>query len=163
MFNYKTAWLALLLIAAAVAAVVITPAWLIQPFAPQSQNSIQLSYFLKSWSPFATWIAAIVSAGLAVYIWSNSKKWLGKIILILPLIIVAVFTWFARQNHFEWMFNPLAQAAYAKVPYASFVNDDDMVLAVNINGEAVAYPVRQMAYHHIVQDVVGGMPITATY
>jgi len=37
------------------------------------------------------------------------------------------------------------------------------VLAVNVNGDSVAFPVRQMAYHHIVQDVVGGMPITATY
>ena len=34
---------------------------------------------------------------------------------------------------------------------------------VKINGDAAAYPVRQMAYHHIVQDVVGGTPITTTY
>jgi len=27
-------------------------------------------------------------------------------------------------------------------------------MAVEINGEAAAYPVRQMAYHHLVQDVV---------
>jgi len=37
-----------------------------------------------------------------------------------------------------------------------------MVLAVKIHGEAVAYPVRQMGYHHIMQDVVGGVPIAAT-
>src|SRR5712692_1826092 len=36
-------------------------------------------------------------------------------------------------------------------------------LAVKINKEAVAYPVRLMAYHHVVQDVVGGTPICATY
>jgi hypothetical protein len=27
----------------------------------------------------------------------------------------------------------------------------------------VAYPVRLMAYHHLVQDVVGGTPLVATY
>jgi len=27
----------------------------------------------------------------------------------------------------------------------------------------VAYPVRLMAYHHVVPDVVGGVPIVATY
>ena len=72
-------------------------------------------------------------------------------------------TWFARQNHFEWMFNPLPHSSYAKVTDASFVSDSDMVLAVTINGESAAYPVRLMAYHHVVQDQVGGTPIVATY
>jgi hypothetical protein len=38
-----------------------------------------------------------------------------------------------------------------------------MVIAVDIKGDAVAYPVRQLAYHHIVQDVVGDTPIVVTY
>jgi hypothetical protein len=38
-----------------------------------------------------------------------------------------------------------------------------MVLAVEIGGESVAYPVRLMAYHHLVGDTVGGVPIVATY
>jgi hypothetical protein len=38
-----------------------------------------------------------------------------------------------------------------------------MVMAIEINGDAVAYPVRQMGYHHVINDVVGGKPITATY
>ena len=46
---------------------------------------------------------------------------------------------------------------------ANWVEDGDMVLAVEKNGEAAAYPVRQVAYHHVVQDVVGGVPIVATY
>jgi hypothetical protein len=61
------------------------------------------------------------------------------------------------------MFHPLANAGYAKVSEATFVGDSDMVLAVENNGEAVAYPVRLMAYHHLVQDTVGGTPIVATY
>jgi hypothetical protein len=61
------------------------------------------------------------------------------------------------------MFNPLAQSSFAKIADVDFVNDGDMVLGVAVNGESAAYPVRQMAYHHLVQDVVGGMPITATY
>ena len=83
----------------------------------------------------------------------------------MPLLLIPVFaaTWMARQNHFEWMFNPLPNPAYAKVSEANFVADTDMVMAVETNGESVAYPVRQMAYHHVVQDVVGGKPITATY
>jgi hypothetical protein len=43
------------------------------------------------------------------------------------------------------------------------MTDDDRVLAVNIGNESVAYPIRLMAYHHLVGDTVGGTPIVATY
>ena len=100
---------------------------------------------------------------LSAYVWVNSRRRIGKILVFIPLFVVLLFTWFARQNHFEWMFNPLAKTSFAPASEAEFVGDDDMVLSVKINGDAAAYPVRQMAYHHIVQDVVGGTPITTTY
>jgi hypothetical protein len=33
-----------------------------------------------------------------------------------------------------------------------------MVMAIDGKGDPVAYPVRQLAYHHLVQDSVGGVP-----
>jgi len=161
--NYKAAWIFLLTIALTVFAMVATPVWLIQPFAPQTERALQISYFLKTWSPLITLAALLVSITLIIYIWRDSKRWFGKAFTLLPFAVVLVCVWFARQNHFEWMFNPLAQTAFTSVSETDFVADDDMVLAVKINGEAVAYPIRQMAYHHVVQDVVGGTPITATY
>ena len=35
--------------------------------------------------------------------------------------------------------------------------------AVLAGADAVAYPVCQIAYHHLVEDSVGGVPIVATY
>ncbi len=162
-FNYTAAWLFLLAIALAVFAITAIPVWLIQPFAPQTENALRVSHFLKSWSPFFTLAALLISVALIVFLWRNSKRWFAKAFLFAPLVVVLPCVWFARQNHFEWMFNPLAQTAFSKTGETDFVSDDEMVLAVKLNGEAVAYPVRQMAYHHIVQDVVGGQPITATY
>ena len=162
-FKYTAVWLSLLAIALAVFALTAIPVWLIQPFAPQTENALRVSYFLKSWSPILTSAALLISIILIVFLWRNSRRWFAKASLFLPLLVVLPCVWFARQNHFEWMFNPLAQTAFAKANETDFVRDDDMVLAVKINGEAVAYPVRQMAYHHVVADVVGGQPITATY
>jgi phosphoglycerol transferase MdoB-like AlkP superfamily enzyme len=153
----------LLLIVAAVVAMVFIPVWFIKPFDAQTERQIEISYLLKSWSPILTIVFALFAIGLAVFIWKNSKRWFGKSALIVPLLVIFGFTWFARQNHFEWMFNPLENTKFASVSETDFVKDDEMVLAVNINGDAVAFPVRQMAYHHIAQEVVGGMPITATY
>lgn len=162
-FNYKAAWILLLATVLAVLASVAVPVWLIQPFAPQTENALRVSYFLKAWSPLFTLAALLFSVGLSVFLWRGSKRWFGKAFLFAPLAAILFGVWFARQNHFEWMFNPLAQTNFARVSETDFVADDDMVLAVKIGTDAAAYPVRQMAYHHIVQDVVGGQPITATY
>ncbi len=38
-----------------------------------------------------------------------------------------------------------------------------MVLAIEVGGEARAYPVDLVAYHHIVNDELNGQPLAATY
>lgn len=161
--GYKSAWLLLLLAVAIAFAFIFIPVYLIQPFASQTERALAISYFLKTWSPIVTPLLAVGVIGLVVVAWRNSKRWYSKVPLVLPIFLSLVFAWFAQQNHFEWMFNPLTSSDFAKASEVDFVKDDEMVLAVKINGDAVAYPVSLMAYHHIAQDVVGGTPITATY
>ena len=73
---------------------------------------------------------------ITVYTGIEEEKAKAALLIILfPLLAV---TWFSRQNHFEWMFNPLVHTTYAKSNEATFVNDSDMVLAVTNNGESVA-------------------------
>jgi hypothetical protein len=156
------AWITLLLIVLAGLAMVLVPVWIIQPFKPQSARGLELSFALRRWSPLGT-VIALILALLLVGLLIRGARWWGKVMLAIIILPLLASTWFARQNHFEWMFNPLANTAYAKPSEAAFVGDNDMVLAVENNGEAVAYPIRLMAYHHLVQDVVGGTPIVATY
>jgi hypothetical protein len=154
-------WPLLLLIAVVALAVVIVPAWVIQPFRPQSPRGLEVSYALKRISPFITIAALLACVALMVKLWRGAR-W-SRIFLIRLLVPPALSAWFARQNHFEWMFNPLANAGYVRADAATFVADSDLVMAVARNGEAAAYPIRQLAYHHVVQDTVGRMPIVVTY
>jgi len=117
---------------------------------------------LRRWSPITTLLAAIAVLALVVWLWRGTRWW-RKPALVIALLLTLTATWFARQNHFEWMFNPLPNAAYAKTSDAGFMTDADMVMAVESNGDAAAYPIRLMAYHHVVQDTVGGTPLVATY
>jgi hypothetical protein len=141
---------------------VAVPVWIIQPFKAQTDRGVAISYVLRSWSPIVTIAAVIISFLIVGWLWRGTR-WFAKAALVFLLLPLLAATWFARQNHFEWMFHPLPHAAYVSPTEASFVGDSDMVLAVENNGEAVAYPVRLMAYHHVVQDVVGGTPLIATY
>ena len=159
----KTAWLALLVIVLLGLTIVLAPVWIIQPFRPQSQTDVALSYTLRRWSPLFTLVASVLALTLVIFLWRGARRWWRKTALVLIVLPLLAATWLARQNHFEWMFHPLPNAAYSRPGEAAFVADADMVMAIEGNGEAVAYPVRLMAYHHVVQDMVGGTPIVATY
>lgn len=158
----RIAWLLLLFVILATVAIVAAPVWIIQPFKPQTDRGVSVSFAMRTWSPTITITALIISFLIVGWLWRGTR-WFAKAALVILLLPLLAATWFARQNHFEWMFNPLAHSAFAKAGDATFVDASDMVLAVENNGDAVAYPVRLMAYHHLVQDVVGGRAVVATY
>jgi hypothetical protein len=163
MASRRGAWLALLLLPLLALAVVMLPVMLIRPFAPQSPFSIALAYTLRRWSPWLTVAVALAALALAVRLWREAPRLIPRIAAVLLGLVAVATTWMARQNHFEWMFAPLPDARFARAADAAAAAPDDMVLAVTTGGDAVAYPVRQIAYHHLVEDSVGGVPIVATY
>ena len=93
--------------------------------------------------------AVLLALALASIVRGRPRWWQWA-----PLVLLAatggMSAWFARQNHFEWMFHPLRDPTYAPAGLAPFLDDRDMVTAVEIGGDAVAWPVREMAYHHVV-------------
>ncbi len=157
-------WAAALLAVVAVAvAVVWIPAWTMRPFVPQSAAEMARAYTLRRLGPAATLAAFAAAVVLAWRLW-GSTRWLGRLLLALVLVPVGVAVWVARQNHFEWMFPPLAHRGFAApAAAAGFVDPGELVLAVQVEGDAAAYPVRQVAFHHLVEDVVGGTPVAVTY
>jgi hypothetical protein len=159
----RIAWILLAVIVLVSLAIVALPVWIIQPFRPQTPQGLEWSYLMRRWSSSVTLFALAVGLALVAWLWRGSRRWWRKTLLIIILVPLLASTWFSRQNHFEWMFNPLSNSSYEKTGEAGFVDDSDVVIAVENNGEASAYPVRLMAYHHLVQDVVGGTPIVATY
>ena len=158
----KSKWLAFAACAVLTIAVAFTPAFLIQPFKPQTENAVAVSHLLKRVSPPLTTILLVVMFILAFKLWRGARWW-SRALAIIAIAVSTLGAWFARQNHFEWMFNPLPNPSYVRADAAAFVDGADLVLAVERNGEDAAYPVRQLAYHHLVQDVVGKVPIVVTY
>ncbi len=52
---------------------------------------------------------------------------------------------------------------FVAVGDAGFLTDRDPVLALEVDGEARAYPLQILIWHEIVNDTVGGEPIAVTY
>jgi uncharacterized protein DUF3179 len=142
---------------------VAIPAVLIRPFRPQTLLGVALAYELRQKAPAVTLVGLGLLLTLLARLARHVTRWWQWPPLVLLVALGAFPAWFARQNHFEWMFNPLPDPTYAPATLVDFVEDRDMVVAVEIGGDAVAWPVRQMAYHHIVEDDVGGVPVVSTY
>lgn len=159
----RAAWSAGILLPLLAVALAIVPLWLDQPFGVQTPAIMAAVFHMRTWAPALTLIAALGTLLAAARLWPVARA-LGRVLLV-PLVgLAGGATWLAWQNPFEWMFNPVRAAHYAPLAEAaSFVGDDDMLLVVTLNGETAAYPVRQIGYHHIAQDVVGGVPIVVTY
>lgn len=158
----RLAALGLFLLVVAAVALVAIPLWEIRPFEPQTQAGVALAYACRRAAPWATVLALAAGAALAAGLWRDARWW-RRALLVLALVPLGGAAWLARTNVFEKMFAPLANPRYARVDEAGWMKDGDLVLGVERNGEAVAWPVRQIAYHHLVMDEIGGVPVAATY
>jgi len=142
-------------------ALFFVPAFIIRPFRYQSPGALHLALVFRQLAPVGTILAACGVVGLTVWAWKAASR-LRKILMVAAAVLVVGSATMARMNYFEWMFHPVQQPGFEKADDAK-LDAGEMVLTVSINGDARAYPVREMAYHHIVNDVVGGVPIAATY
>jgi hypothetical protein len=157
---------AAILIPAALAvlvALVVVPLAIDQPFGSQTPRIMAWAFAMRRWSPLITLAAAALVGALGVSLWRQTPRVAVKGALVAAVAVSLGVVWLARQNPFEWMFNPLPQARYVPARDASFVAESDLVLAVTLDHDASAYPIRLLAYHHLVNDRIGRTPAVVTY
>ena len=58
---------------------------------------------------------------------------------------------------------PLWEPEFVEASKAGFLRDEDIVIGVTGDGVAKAYPGAATAWHHIVHDRLGNVPILATW
>jgi len=137
------------------------PAFIIRPFSHQSPRALLLAMTLRQRAPLVTVIAGVACFVLAIALWRTASRW-GKSFLALTLLLVTFSAVMARLNYFEWMFRPIDGPQFL-AQSESKLDAKEMIMGVRLGSDARAYPVSQMAYHHVLNDVVAGTPIAVTY
>jgi len=137
------------------------PAFIIRPFRYQNPRTLLWAMAIRQRAPLVSLLCAVVTLLLAVYLWRSSSRW-KKALLALAALAVTLSAVMSRLNHFEWMFHPVDSARFDSES-SSKLDAKEMILAVRYGDDAHAYLIREMAYHHILNDVVGGVPIAVTY
>jgi len=144
-------------------AVEILRVYFIMPF-PGSQESdtISIAYFLDKY----IWYIRIVLWLLIAFPLFNAltkNKWWAKVLLGLFLVFYGVvfyafnFKFLADKMFYQPKHKNLAAVAENKVA------TDKLIIGVAMDGEAKAYPIEIIGYHHQVQDTLAGQPIMITY
>jgi len=133
--------------------------YLIMPMpGSQRMNSIDVAYFLYRWR----WAFRIVF-GLMLAVGLLMANWKRKWMLMLPMgILLSVIYTLNFQMAADHMFYQPKKVLMAHAA-ANKVDTSGLVIGVVNNGEARAYPIRFLGYHHQVQDTIGGKPVIVTY
>lgn len=134
----------------------------IMPFpGSQEDETISMAYTLHQYIWFVRAIGWLLLAFLVFKGW-KAKPWA----LIVTGIFFILYGMALYMFNFKFLADKMFYQPQAKV-MATLANNeipaDDIVLGVEINGEAKAYPLEIIGYHHQVQDTLGGQPIMVTY
>ena len=137
--------------------------YLIMPF-PGSQydNTINIAYFL---SRNLWWIRLLL---LGIVIWQlyrfvRFKRFWKLGISMFFILLYGLIAYFLNYRlSADKMFLQPEQVTFAQGA-ANDVAPSKLVIGVQIKGEAKAYPIEIIGYHHQIRDVVGGKEIMVTY
>jgi tellurite resistance protein TehA-like permease len=141
---------------------VVYPIYVIRPFVHQEARQLALALVVMQFRPAITVIAAIAAVlSMAGYWRRQPRKWM-RVLPAAGAALAIVLAFLARVNIYELMFHPIVRPAFTAGREVK-LDGAEKVIAVRIGREARAYPIRDMSYHHVVNDVLGGTAIVATY
>src|SRR5262249_25111852 len=107
-------------------------------------------------------ISALAALVAMVGYWRAQPRRWRRILVAGGAGLVCLFAILARVNVYELMFNPIDKPSFAASSGVQ-LDKDEMLVAIKIGGQARAYPVRSISYHHVFNDVVDTKAIVATY
>jgi Protein of unknown function (DUF3179) len=137
------------------------PIYVIRPFTEQAPAALKRALWVLLYDKPVSLILASLLTALAFFLWRRSG-WIARTLLVPAIgitILAAVSTWI---NPYEQMFHPLGEPKYVAANLAA-IDPADMVIAVTLGKESRAYPIREMGYHHVVNDRLHQLPIVVTY
>lgn len=153
--------LCLLLASFAVLAFAAYPMYVIRPFREQTPAALERALWVLLHNKPPLFLLGCFLTVVALLLWRRAG-WLAKLLLAPAVgvaILAAALPWI---NPFEHMFHPVGEPKYIAASQAA-VDPNDMVIAVTLAGESRAYPIREMGYHHVVNDRLHGLPMVVTY
>ncbi|HMI78703.1 MAG TPA: DUF3179 domain-containing (seleno)protein [Ferruginibacter sp.] len=137
--------------------------YFIMPFpGSQEANTIQVAYFIDKYIWVFRIFGLILFVPPMIYVFRNSKWWRKILLAIFVLLYGFIFYMFNFKFLADKMFYQPKNKILASVA-TNKIDSNKLVIGVSMNGQAKAYPIEIIGYHHQVQDTIGGEPVMITY
>jgi len=152
----------LLLASVAALALALFPIYIIRPFREQKPAALQHALWVTLHDKPILFGLFLLIAICALFVWRRAG-WVPRLLLAPAMTIALLAAAAAWVNPYEqMMFHPFGEPRYVTIQQAG-IDAKDMVIAVTLGGESRAYPIREMGYHHVVNDRLHQLPIVVTY
>ena len=124
----------------------------------QQMNSVDLAYFLYRWRwSFRVVFSAMIAIGFFASHYKN--KWIPLFLFVLLFSVVYAVNFQMSADHMFYQPQKVLMVNAA----ANKVDSNRLVLGIVNNGQAKAYPIQFLGFHHQVKDSIGGKPVLVTY
>jgi hypothetical protein len=137
------------------------PIYVIRPFREQDPAALQRALWVLLHNKPILFGMFCLIATPAILVWRRSG-WVAKLVLVPTFCVTLIAVISSWINPYERMFHPFGAPQYTTIEHAS-LDPNDMVIVVTLGGESRAYGIREMGYHHIVNDRLHQLPIVVTY
>lgn len=152
-------------------AVEILRVYFIMPFpGSQYRDTIDIAYWLNNNIIWLRILGILLVAYSGVILYRKERSWKKYLVLAGLALYAVVFYLFNFRFLAEKMFLQPGVKTFAgggvAVGVAAGGNSiplDKLVIGLDLNREARAYPIQLIGYHHQVVDTVGGFPVMVTY
>lgn len=141
----------------------VLKSYFIMPFAGSYEsNALAVSYFFSNNIVWLRLVSILLIIYPLVYFVKNRK--LKPILLLLAIFAGYTALYFYLNIYLlpEEIYQPIKVKIFAS-KRENKISSDKLVIGVNINGTAKAYPLQIIGYHHHITDTVNGKPIIITY
>ncbi|RFM27472.1 DUF3179 domain-containing (seleno)protein [Deminuibacter soli] len=137
--------------------------YFIMPFpGSQQHQTIGFAYWLGRNIFWVRGVLLAVAAYALLTISYGVAMWKKLVLGVIVAFYAVVFYFFNFRFEADKMFYQPTHAFFAPAA-ANTIAPEKLVIGVSINGEAKAYPIQLIGYHHQVRDTVGHTPVMITY
>jgi hypothetical protein len=133
---------------------ILTPLVVALPPVNQTPQMLAAARASQALAPIASLLLVALTA---IQLWRRPVA--CGVLLTVALICLAL----SRVNLLERIFAPARDAQTAAIASFHDIRDTDMIIGVVIGDQSRAYPVRYLAYHHMLNDQLGSTALLSTY
>ncbi len=142
----------------------------IMPFPGSQENvatdlrQVDIAYWLHTNIWWLRLIGLLLIASPLLY-FLRKGNWWKRLAVILPAALCALVIYaFNFKFMADKMFYPPREKLMRPVPQPLDAStESELIIAIEHNGDARAYPIELIGYHHQVLDTIGGGPVLVTY